>query len=1121
MDILAAVRQQANEKRTSLLGGEDTDWRATTILNAARNFTGIAVKVVAPDHHLLDGGSGTVYRETKEIYLSNALSDAEAAFAEAHEFAHFWLETPTRDAVAPLRFDFDAPSEDATIAMDRVSSYSPTERREKVANAFALELLLPTEGARQLFQDGRSAHDIAREVGIPLGAVYHQLARTLLPSDRAVSVANSAPPQLDNSQRTVAEHIGPPLLVEAAPGTGKTRALAARIDFLIAQGVPPSSILALTFSNKAASELRGRVATILPQAAGELWVGTFHAFGRELVDKFGAQAGLAGACQLVDQAEALAVLEEILPDLDIEHYLNLHDPALELGNVLKAISRAKDELASPKEYLVAAKSQAANAQDKAQRLAAEKSLEVARIYARYESELRRRSLVDFGDLIKLPVEIFRNHPDLCAVVRQQYPHVLVDEFQDINRASGVLLRELAGTGTGLWVVGDVQQSIYRFRGASPDQASDFAMESRGVQRKQLSTNYRSSRQIVELFVDYARNASIATSQINGLVADRGNGESVDFNIASTLDAEVVGLADSIRRRRSRNAYGDQAVLCRVHSRLSQIAHGLEQQGIPVFYIGNIFERPEVRDLLALVSLAIERVPASLVRIAEIPAYRMPLEDVRTFLKFAKETSHRALDALAGFEHACDISDAGRVALQALATDLGQVDSRTGPAKLLRRVLFGRGQFLRTDSGSTTLVEQQRRIAIHQLLQFATHFERSWKWNTSKDPKRAFLERIRYLVIVNGHTSLGVPPKAAEGIDAVRLMTVHASKGLEFSVVHLPTLGKGAFPLRWRQPPCPLPDSLLQSDPRADQAVEEKCLFFVALSRAQDHLSLSRAQRVANKGSNPSEALSVIAEHLPRNPNSAPTWTKMSPPPLSSLGRHDLRVLQTTHKAFDIEIFLRCPRKYLYQRVLGLSRRRYDSGYVQYHRAVYETLRVLEDPTGQVDWNSIKSTFEQVWKSVGPIDHPLQETYRERAEQILQRALLRVKSGTQICQTLSLQLGSQSIEVVIDEVERSNGSVVLRRVRTGRKPTRPDTRPLHTLMLEAGRQHFGPASRFEIHYLTSDETVSVSLESAREKNLLQVRGALNDLDQGMFPAKPNDPRDCPRCPHYHICPALPE
>ena len=370
-------------------------------------------------------------------------------------------------------------------ALSRVETYGPRERRELQANVFAREFVLPRESARRFFLTERlTASEIALRAGMPLRDVRRQLLDSLLRPDAPLPAPGTAsrPVELDDSQRRAVVHEGRALLVEAGPGSGKTRTLVSRIERRLEQGVHPSRILALTFSNKAAAELCDRVAERRPDDAVEVWGGTFHAFGLEVMRQFYDRMNLAPTIRLVSPAQAVEMLEDHLPLLGLRHFHDLRNPGERLKEILRPISRAKDELVGPErfrelaqfglrqaeEVAAAAASGPAGARKEADKalVAAERTAEASIVYEVYEQALRDMGCVDFADLVLRPTLLMEADAEVRATLQGRYSEILVDEYQDVNRACARMLRALHGPQSTLWVVGDARQSIYRFRGAS-------------------------------------------------------------------------------------------------------------------------------------------------------------------------------------------------------------------------------------------------------------------------------------------------------------------------------------------------------------------------------------------------------------------------------------------------------------------------------------------------------------------------------------------------------------------------------------------------------------------------------------------------------------------------------
>ncbi len=287
-------------------------------------------------------------------------------------------------------------------------AYSPKERDEAQANLFAREFLLPRDkllrlSSREIFD----AERIATDVGVPMELVMQQLADALLlPADRADAEETRAEPSPDRTQTQAIEAGQGPRRVRAGPGTGKTRTLVGKVKRLVDDKEDPKSILVLTFSNFSAQIFSVRIRAAVRQPATAVWTGTFHAYGLELLRKYGVELGLPINLRLLDRTGSLMLLEELLTDLRLNHYLDLFEPLLKLRSILALIARAKDELATPERYRELALEMIAAAHGEEEREAGERALEVARAYEVYERALRTRGLVDFGDLIARPVSAF-------------------------------------------------------------------------------------------------------------------------------------------------------------------------------------------------------------------------------------------------------------------------------------------------------------------------------------------------------------------------------------------------------------------------------------------------------------------------------------------------------------------------------------------------------------------------------------------------------------------------------------------------------------------------------------------------------------------------------------------
>ena len=284
------IRRWARAQRAVALRETGGDSSAESLLAAAERLTGFERIGLPSGDSLLDGAEATLNHDMERVWFNREVEPSLARFYQAHEYAHLWLH-PERGSEPEFDLDPEAVEEPLPVGVSRVGGYGPEELREREANVFGREFLLPTDVLREWYEvDKPSASKIVEQLGLPEGLVLHQMARAMLTPE--ISPAQKSPGDtsdqpLDSSQKEAAHALRGPLLLEAGPGTGKTRTLVGRIIFLLEQKVPPTAILALTFSNRAAEEMRSRVADANPEDAARIWIGTFHAFGLELLRKYG------------------------------------------------------------------------------------------------------------------------------------------------------------------------------------------------------------------------------------------------------------------------------------------------------------------------------------------------------------------------------------------------------------------------------------------------------------------------------------------------------------------------------------------------------------------------------------------------------------------------------------------------------------------------------------------------------------------------------------------------------------------------------------------------------------------------------------------------------------------
>ena len=630
---------------------------------------------------------------------------------------------------------------------------------------------------------------------------------------------------LNRAQHDAVMHTHGPLLVLAGAGSGKTRVLTTRIARLIeAEHVPPHRILAVTFTNKAAGEMRDRIGRLIGGTPQGMWVGTFHATGARLLRRDADRLGRTSQFTIYDEDDALSVVRRLMESLKI--------PVKEWAPkaVLGQISDAKNALVTPAEYAKLARDPLSQA--------------VAKIYPRYDDTLRAQNAVGFDDLLTLPVQLLKENPAILESYRQRFSFILVDEYQDTNKAQYQLVSLLAGSAGNVMVVGDDDQSIYGWRGADIRNILDFEREFPSATVVRLEENYRSTPEILAL-----ANAAIAPNRERRgktLRATRASG--VRPRRVRALDErdEAEFVADDIADRRSRRTaeLRQIAILYRTNAQSRAFEDAMRKRGWPYRLIGAVrfYDRREIRDLMSYLKLIANPADDEAFRRA-IGVPRRGLGDATIEILAQRASAARVslLQAAGTPSMISDLRPAARTALTEFAAMLGALrelasDSAVNELleKLITRIAYV--DLLRAEGA-----EGLDRIEnVRELVSGAAEALADDDGEVGLTPLDRFLQKA---MLVAGPDALD--PTA----DAVTMMTLHNAKGLEYPVVYLTGLEDGLFPL-----------ARAYEDP--SKLEEERRLFYVGITRAESALVLSHAETRRRNGETMMSRPSSFLESLP-------------------------------------------------------------------------------------------------------------------------------------------------------------------------------------------------------------------------------------------------------------------
>jgi len=1085
------------------------------------NRRDIEVSSLVSGSPLLQGGRALIDIDSGIIYHEKTGDPFMDAFLVAHEIGHAeyggHLDISPTFSVDPSRS-----SDPSATGLERVVDYSGRSRQELQMDLFAREFLFPRNLARKLHIEQKlSAAEISRITGVLYNVVCVQLFDALfLPVIPPSIFTPKKSKKLNPEQSKAASHFGSAYLLKAGPGTGKTQTLIGRLEALKAKGVDPAKILVLTFSNKAAGELSLRAGQIWPEAAGTIWIGTFHSFGLDIVKRFHDRLGLPTNPELIDQTNAIALIEDRFANLDLQHFNDLWDPIEKIRDILSAISRAKDEVVDAVKYRELSQNMLKVAKEEGSRVDAEKCSEIATVYEAYEELKSEQGKVDFGDLVALAVTLLENDDPVRRQLQSRYEHILVDEYQDVNRASVRLLKALKPDGANLWVVGDAKQSIYRFRGASSYNVSRFATEDfLGGKMAELSINYRSYQEVCDTFSEFARADMKVADKGLEVTANRGScGRKPVFVKTLTRDDEIAVVAKRVLQARDDGtAFKDQAILCKGNDRLGQIAVGLEKAGVPVLFLGPLFDRPEIKEILSILALLVDPRAAGLYCVANMPEFSIPLNDVSIVANaLRKYDVENPLDWVEVLKKVDGLSTAGREGLSKLTSALNGLSSESEPWSAMCQVLFD-------DSGISARIFEiaidgnpNPGIAIWQL----QNFFRSASVVASGYPISSMLNHIRRLVILSDERELRNLPHAANSLDAVRILTMHGSKGLEFKLVHLPSLTSASLPRSAKQNKSLLPpDGLIDGSVLSGRAIleeghdeEQECLFFVALSRAEDALILySPSQQKGGRLQKPSPFIKRLGTTITDEQDTLNSKVGGSSDQNVEMDfKHPYRI-----SASQLSQYKRCPRRFFLSYILKVGGSRTETPFMKMHDVVQSVVDDLcSDIADNVSSDKIDDLIEVAWKALGPIDHGYAEDYRKSAERLIKFYIsVRPNKGRQKPILSKLEIGKAIIDVRPSEAfDSSTGLSVFRKVRTGRKTsTFTDSWEAAAFQLACEKEN----AKGEFVFLSDENLVPLEMKVKKIGNRQEsISEALIDIESGKFP--PIYTRNCPKCPHFLIC-----
>jgi DNA helicase II / ATP-dependent DNA helicase PcrA len=969
----------------------------------------------------------------------------------------------------------------------------------------------------------------------------------------------------DERQRKAIDHVHGPMLVIAGAGTGKTTVLTQRVANLIREGhARPDEILALTYTDNSAAEMLGRVRIELKGTAIDgLQSCTFHAWCNGLLQRRGAGFGV------LDDKDLWVYLRRHIRDLGLKHFVRAANVGQFLDSLLDFMRRCQDELVGPAEYARyverlergevplprVAKSKKQADLEKTEIL--ERCDEIARVFATVETMLREKNLGTFGHMITRAYQLLKDDPRLLEEERRRTRFVLVDEFQDANFAQGEILSLLAGSAKNVFAVGDPDQAIYQFRGASSEAFLLFLKNFPAARVVVLGKNRRSLPPILRCAfgivddnppvfghsdsqtgnaISYQR--APLESQREEEAKEKGESTPAPLVEIVTWRDRAVEAADLARRiqkkhkdegkgrdknKEQRCAWRDFAVLYRQHSHRDELVHELAERGIPFSIEGlDVLDTPEVRDVVACLTAAVSPNDAtSLFRVAALPPFGINPTELRAAMRAVRRQDLDLRTVLGKLPNGQSVLDSVEKAHREVEQDEVRADDAVNV--VLRH--FG--------------------LQPSALVGAFVKFVEAWLMKAIVETGRPseFLEYLDYFVQARGAISL---PRSED--DAVQLLTAHAAKGLEFRHVAIIRGSSTSFPCSYKEPLVAFPRELcrsgrLRSDDKTLHEQEERRLFYVAMTRAKDTLAVYANQGRAKKDPKPTQFLrefmihpaykkfwsthpaaavqdTLFAEEEQRialQQSNVAAWLLM--PPSANF--------VTGLSASAVEIYEECPLRFKLEREWNLPRE--VSASLHYGAAMHGVLRTFYDAQRyqrEIRDEDLLEQFRSALAFAGIADRYQYELYLRQGSEQLRQFLECARSAPlpEVVDTecrFELPVGSAKLAGRVDRVDRTGpDTVAIVDYKTGKPKSQDDADESLQLSLYAlaAREAWGKhADRLIFHNLENNASVCTARNDAQlEEAKLRVQEVADGIAAGQF--EPNPGYHCAFCPYRNLCPA---
>ncbi len=967
--------------------------------------------------------------------------------------------------------------------------------------------------------------------------------------------------KLNDEQKEAVLYNKGPLLIVAGAGTGKTTVITQRIVNLIEKGLAkPEEILAVTFTEKAASEMEERVDRALDYGYVDLWISTFHAFCERVLRDYALDIGLPPDFKILDETAGWLLARQNLEKFDLKYYKTLGNPTKFIQVLISHFSHCKDQEVYPEDYLNYADN-LKTTDDGPDDSEAERVKEIANAYHVYQRILLENSSLDFGDLINYCLKLFKKRPLILKKYRQRFKYILVDEFQDTNWAQYELIKMLAEPENNLTVCADDDQAIYRWRGASFSNIVKFQEDFSKAKQVSLIKNYRSAQNILDKSYEFIKQNDPDRLEFRNKISKKLLASTKEEGVikhlhCKSLDQEVGQVLKNILEILKKDAsagsaqatsYNDFAILVRANDHAIPFIQALERANLPYQFLASrgLYSKPIILDIISYFKLLDNyHEGIAVYRILNLPFLEINDKDVANITQYSYKKTKSLFETLNELSLINGISADTKEKVAHLLSIIAKhsVMAREKRASEIFVSFLGDSGYLKylVNNG-----QQDKIDLINQFYKKIKKFEES----NLESSLRSFMGQMMLELEAGSEGKLEFDPN--KGPDMIKVMTIHGAKGLEFKYVFLVNMVDKRFPTIERKDPIELPDELIKDiKPKGDiHLQEERRLCYVAMTRAKKELYFVSGEDYGGQRKKKiSRFLTEMGykqeDALPEKDRSGFMGNKEFPTILRK--KEDFVYEIPDHFSFSqLHTYEKCPLQYKFEYILKIPKK--GKAVFSFGSTIHNTLhQFLKFANGgddsqenlfgeskskkdkKIDFKFLKDLYKKNWIDEWYIDKKQKSDYLKQGEKIIKEfyeefekkspALLVIDGQPALEVPFNLKVGNDVIYGRIDRIDGKKGAIEIIDYKTGKAKEKlsPEDKEQLLIYQIASQEILNEKPvKLTYHYLEENKKVSFLGSDAEIENLkIKIKEIIKKIKNNEF--KPNPGHDCQYCDYRDLC-----